>query len=230
MILAETLASTTLKIVIGALATVLFAGLIGQFLTYRWDELKRRRESDLAAREAFYRAYSQFFTTWKLWNSHKDRDVKIEAPGDVQWLMLRQAEEAEGGFEALMVKVASEKKLNDASRQLLAGFRQGYQSLRERIHKDQPLIWWATDIHTDRQGFKEYRAFKALAEYFATVLTQDPAWLAYLFAIKRDRPNQTEAVAALIAVTQREYNWVKLAEEKLGPLALGDSAKRLEPE
>ena len=101
----------------------------GGALSLFWNRIRRRRESDLASRESFYAAYAEFFTTWKLWNSHKRHDVA--APPDVQWQLLSKAEEAEAAFEALLVKVTSEKKLDDVACERLAGFRRGYQPLRE---------------------------------------------------------------------------------------------------
>ena len=205
--------SSLVQVTFGALATVLFAGLIGNLLTYRWDDARRRRESDLAARERFYDAYAQFFTTWKLWDAHK-RFPNTSAPADVQWQMLERAEDAESTFEALLVKLASERGLDDRACRLLAAFRQAYQSLREHIREDEELAWFNRDIHGDDGGYREYQAFKMLAEYLATLLALNPP-RRVLSAKTRAAPTEEQAIQTLLNVTTRSENWVALAECEL---------------
>jgi hypothetical protein len=88
------------------------AWLVGTQVSYNWDERRRRRESDLAALAAFYRLYGEFFATWKLWSAHCDEDyaATLVRPDQIQWTLLERAEAVEGGFEALLVKVASERR------------------------------------------------------------------------------------------------------------------------
>jgi phage terminase small subunit len=61
---------------------------------------------------------------------HKSRPA-IAVPDCAQWDLLAKAEVAEAGFEALLVKLASERYLDDRDVRLLACSCQAYQSLRE---------------------------------------------------------------------------------------------------
>ncbi len=90
--------------------------------------------------------------------------------------MLEKAEIAESGFEALLVKLASERVLSKAQGEMLGCFRESYQMLRESIERDRKLPWKATDStdSTKHEGFPQYRAFKALAEYIAHLLAVQP--------------------------------------------------------
>src|SRR6266849_7158940 len=119
------------------LITTLFGAglvwLVGTQVSYFWDERRRRRESDLTALATFYRLYGDFFTTWKLWSAHRRHGNKISAPDHLQWSLLERAETAEGGFESLLVKLASERKLSEDDKLLLGSFREAYQMLREQI-------------------------------------------------------------------------------------------------
>jgi hypothetical protein len=191
------------------------AWLVGTEVSYVWDERRRRRESDLAALATFYRHYGEFFATWKLWGAHKRYPAKVGRPVDIQWRLLERAEEVEGGFESLLVKLASERCLDERDRRMLGCFREAYQMLRERIREDQNLDWWASDIHAG-DGFKQYRAFKALAEYVAFLLETSPK--RRLLAPATSRPERSQAIATLVEITQRSKfhaDWWKLATDEL---------------
>src|SRR5713226_9202117 len=106
-----------------ALSTVMIgsvlAWVVGTQVTYLWDDQKRRRESDLAALATFYRSYGDFFTTWKLWSAHKDPKSTLGSADHLRWKLLERAELAESSFEALLVKLASERKLCAKDQQVL---------------------------------------------------------------------------------------------------------------
>jgi len=219
-----------------ALFTVLvgsiLAWLIGTQVTYLWDDQKRRRESDLAAVATFYRLYGAFFATWKLWSAYKDSEGSIGVPDNPRWLLLEKAEVAESGFEALLVKLASERILNTTDENMLGCFREGYQTLRESIEGNRKLPWKATDSEdaTKHSGFAEYRAFKALAGYVSHLIAVPP---------KRDltkrllkptvaQPDVTEAIGAFRRITLRSKfargKWREIATKEL---KLGDDATPL---
>src|SRR3954463_10798929 len=66
------------NLLVAAFGALLAAGLlwgVGYRLTFVWEDRKRRRESDIAAVETFYRLYGEFFAAWKLWDSHKRKGV-----------------------------------------------------------------------------------------------------------------------------------------------------------
>lgn len=171
---------------VSVVATSLLAWFIGSRVSYGWDEVKRQRESDLAALQSFYRCYGAFYASWKMWSvylrnhGHKDSSSRLPAADPVAWEILQQVESAEGGFEAILIKLASEYAGDRRDRLLLASFRQGAQSLRESIRDGKDLTWKAQP-HSPRDGnsndqsrrlldYRKYRAFKALCEYIAIKL------------------------------------------------------------
>lgn len=171
---------------------------VGSRVAYLWDHLRRRREGDLAAVESFYRTYGEFFATWKLWDAHMratasverssastpnqapTRGGTLESPADVQWRLLERAAAAEAGFEAVLVKLASERTLADRDIKLLGCFRESYQMLREQIRKNRRLMWRASPIpNEDAITFKQYIQFKSLAEYVVVMLGDSPVAVAH---------------------------------------------------
>jgi hypothetical protein len=195
-----------------AIAGAAVLAIIGYRVAYYWDDRKRIRESDLAALAAFYRLYGEFFATWKLWDSHKRYDVNTTNLDAVQWELLARAEATEGGFEALLVKLASERRLGNCDPELVACFREAYQMLRERIRSDEPLEWWASRDPSDHGlGYTQYEAFKALAGYPASTLEASrPA--------RTDRPTEQETIQALLKITNSakyRHCWWVVANAKL---------------
>jgi hypothetical protein len=173
--------------VIAALVSValtsLLAWFIGTRVSYGWDEVKRQRESDLAALQSFYRCYGAFFAAWKMWDvyleSHTSKGAhpSFLADDSTAWGILKEAEDAESGFETILVKLASEYASDRRDRILLASFRQGAQSLRESIRVGRALTRKAKPTSREDStreeknqrltDYREYRAFKALCEYVA---------------------------------------------------------------
>lgn len=239
---------TIIAAIVTVVATSLLAWLIGTRVSYGWDEVKRRRESDLAALESFYRFYGAFFSAWKMWEIYLDNSAvkesgKFPVDDETAWNILREAENAEGGFETILVKLASEYASFPEDRLLLASFRQGAQSLREAISDGKPLTWKAQP-HSPRAknpsyerqeqrllDYRKYRAFKALCEYVALKLAQGSygtrdashgldgsGWgSALLLGLRPSRSiDQNTAIAALIQVTQTEDiadRWYDIAEK-----------------
>ncbi len=179
---------------ISILATSLLAWLVGVRVSHHWDEARRRRESDMAALQAFYAAYGKFFEAWKLWDTflrnhrtlHRTEGAQrgngpIPLEDPTAWSILELAAEAESSFESILVKLASEGGDQDSSRtQLLAAFRQGAQSLREAMRDGRALTWKAQPTSPSdnteasrtqrRLDYRRYRSFKALSLYAAHLL------------------------------------------------------------
>jgi hypothetical protein len=193
----------------------ILAWVVGTEVSYVWDERRRRRESDLAALATFYKLYGDFFATWKLWSSHKRYAATLAPPDHVQWSLLERAEVVEGGFEALLVKLASERSLNEDDKRMLGSFREGYQMLRERIRENRPLDWWASPIHGGH-GFEQYRAFKALAEYVGFLLEASPK--RRLLRPANPKPDRSKAIATIAEISKRSEfydQWWELATDHL---------------
>lgn len=201
-------ASSYSLLVIGAAVTALVGGLLSLF----WDVIKRNRESDFKSREAFYDAYAEFFTTWKLWDAYIGHSVI--APDDVQWQLLHKAETAEASFEALLVRLTAEQRLSPTECNHLAAFRQGYQVLREKIRANERLNWWSSDGATEYETqpqYREYRAFKALASYFAALLVRRHQRLGAF--MPRRQPTTNEAIGALLLATRSRRDWAEAGDQ-----------------
>jgi hypothetical protein len=56
-----------------AAASLLVGSSLGQRLTTRWEERKKRRELELTALSDFYRLYGEFFAVWKTWETFNPR-------------------------------------------------------------------------------------------------------------------------------------------------------------
>jgi hypothetical protein len=204
------------------LVTSLLAWFIGSRISYGWDEVKRQRESDLAALESFYSCYGKFFGAWKLWDVYQ-RSAPTQSgsfPSDERaWSLLRDAEEAEAGFEAILVKLASEYSSSQRDRRLFAAFRQGAQSLREAMRAGNKLTWKA-QAHSHRDhghaaqrrvlDYRKYRAFKALCEYVATTLALGPD------APREGGRSECESMRPGHSWTSRKGNGPRLAHSLLG--------------
>jgi putative (di)nucleoside polyphosphate hydrolase len=81
--------------------------------------------------------------------------VHVVFPETVHGELLTRATAAEGAIEALFVKVATERILEDDDVRALGLFRQAYQKLREAIRDGQELEW--------THGTPEYRLYNELA-------------------------------------------------------------------
>ncbi|MEV6041156.1 hypothetical protein AB0L65_59350 [Nonomuraea sp. NPDC052116] len=201
----------------GLLSVVLASGLawlIGSQITYRWDDVKRRRELDLAAVESFYRAYGSFIEVWRLWSAHKRHPAQVTTPDDMQWQCLQRAAAVEGNLEAALIKIVLERRLTEDDLLLLGCFRQAYQSLRENVRADRELRWYASE--KDYEAHRRYRAFKALAVYSADLLQSNRTrWL--IGKRRTDIPSGRESIGFLLAATDvaRTYDWLETAERVL---------------
>lgn len=223
--------------VVSVVLTAALAWFIGTRITYGWDEVKRQRESDLAALKLFYECYGKYFAAWKMWDVYvtapRQKNHAFPAADPTAWTLLRDAEAAEGGFESILMKLASEYATSEQDRLLLASFRQGAQSLREAMRSGEALRWKAQPTSVDRPDneerrrleYRKYRAFKALCEYVAVRLAEGPAVArgrrrggprragrsrdgdraTLLLGIRPQRAiDETNAVAALIEITQTQ--------------------------
>ncbi|MBG0562416.1 hypothetical protein [Actinoplanes aureus] len=216
------------------------AWFIGSRVTFGWDEVKRQRESDLAALRSFYDCYGKFFATWKAWNIYVRArgtrpDGSFPVTDDKAWALLRDAEAAEGGFESILVKLAAEYATSERDQLLLASFRQGAQSLREEMRDGRELSWKAQPTSVDRPqhpdqrllDYRRYRAFKALSEYVALRLADGPRprsttspprdRMTLLLGLRPARAtDEAAAVTALIKITQTAGiadRWYRIAED-----------------
>jgi hypothetical protein len=141
-------------LVAGALALT-----VGAALTVFWNIRQKQRELDLSTAESFHALYGEFFAIWKLWN------YLLADPCDERrrWELLTRACAAESGIEAILGKLAAQRCLSDEAQRDLARFRQGFQTLRQRI-RDREKLDWGHSTHP------QYVAFKDLASRVAALI------------------------------------------------------------
>lgn len=181
----------------------------GWFVTTRvtdhWDQVKRRREMDLAAAADFQRFYGEFFSVWKAWNSISRYNLKIKDAEEAAWECLNRAAEIEGHVEALLARVSAEHDLSEDDIDVLGGVRQGFQSLRREIQRNEPLDWRSSEA-------KPYLAFKGLASYTSRLLGTSPRSMRY--------PDKIVAAENFRKITnnRHETSWVETAY-RLGLIA-----------
>ncbi len=184
------------KALIGPVATVLLAWAVGNRLSGHWAMRQKRREETRAAANEFYRLYGEFFAVWKLWN------YSLESPHDSdriaqRWELLTRVAAAEAGVEALLVKLTSERTMDEADTEALGRFRQGFQALRQVIRDNRKLDWLSSE-------HPEYVAFKRLASHAGRLVSS---------LDQGETPTTAEAARALLTVTSNiwEGSWQNLS-------------------
>lgn len=188
-----------------ALLTLAVGWLVGNRLTAKWDERKKRRELDLQALGAFYAIYGQFFAIWKLWSGTSS---KLPDHQEFRRDLLERAANAEGELESLLVRLAAEHNLSERECTLLGCFRQAFQCLRASIKEGTSLHTKAVHPSTgEPQTFPwisseapPYLAFKALSGHVADLLSKDSR--------SYTRPDQAYQALKQITTNRLERTWI----------------------
>jgi hypothetical protein len=165
--------------------------LIGGALTAFWAGRQKRREIERLELIAFYALYGNFLTAWRLWNTLKSKPGIAQPSEITRFALLKQASEAEGSLEGLLLKLASERRLNRHEQQVLGKFRQACQRIRQSIREDSEIPWRSSD-------HPEYVAFKQGASYFASLIRKPT-----LFS----SPQQADAARAVSEITANKYSF-----------------------
>lgn len=150
--------SVILEAVKAAFGLALLASgwFIGQRIIARWELRKKRRELDVNTAVQFQQLYGELKEVGRLWReAKKPRAIPLELPKDLRWSLLARGAAAESKFEAVVMKLASERELTDEQCSTLGLFRQACQQLRQSIRDDAPVSW--SDLGP------EYRLFNDLA-------------------------------------------------------------------
>lgn len=173
---------------------------IGNKLGLLWSLRQKKRELELTALNRLYELYGEFFAIWKLWDQSWKTDGKAPLP-DQRWALLMRACAVEGAVEAFLLKLTTERPLDDDQLQLLGRFRQAFQILRERIRSNSRLHWGSSVPNE----FPEYATFKHLTYRVACLLFDSPAILT------RGTPPDS---LSMLKVTSNywEANWVDDAD------------------
>lgn len=173
---------------LGLLASTWF---VGQKILARWDLRKKRQELDVAAAQKFYELYGEFKAVWRLWkvlkgpeDTSKPSFVPKE-PLDERLELLKRATAAEGGIEAITLKLATERELRKPEIRCLALFRHSYQILREQIRYDAKLEW--------KRDSAQYVLFNRLASDVARLISSNRSF---------EPPSAEKANESLRAITK----------------------------
>ncbi|MDD2340676.1 MAG: hypothetical protein PHG79_10600 [Methanosarcina sp.] len=145
------------------LITLLLGWIVGNKIAYNMSINQKRREIELDQLNQFFQLYGEFFSIWKLYNYLFDNKL---VNNDICIELLKRASDAEAGIEAILLKIASDKKLSDEDTKTLGCFRQSYQLLRESI-RDKKRINWNSSNH------EQYKSFKTLSCKVAHILSEN---------------------------------------------------------
>jgi hypothetical protein len=180
------------------------AWFVGSRISSFWTVRQRRKEIYLATRGDFFRLYGEFFAIWKGWNhylGHKGTEAHF--PDDLRWRILDRACTAEGGVEAILVRLSTELNLDDKDVEHLGRFRQAYRRLRENIRANRALPWASSD-------HEEYVTFKALACHLISLLDR----------LEDKLPTTATAKDALLRITSNDWEgrWVEVSSVSARPM------------
>lgn len=196
-----TVAAQALSGTIVAAVAAGFAVLITTRYAARRADEQARRERALAVAAEFSRLHGEFFATWKAWELHS-RHLAFPATDERRAELVEKAASVEGGFESLLVRVASERVLRTSEAAALWSLRFGFKQLRRAIRAGEPLEWW----RNEHGGNREYRAFKTLVTIVATMLADH----------ERPRPGADRARKALLEITGRGDTFLAEAGMRAG--------------
>ncbi|HEY0605386.1 MAG TPA: hypothetical protein VGD58_20865 [Herpetosiphonaceae bacterium] len=123
-----------------SLGLLIVTWLLGQRIIAFWDIRKKQQEIDTAAAAQFQQLYGDLKEVARLWREvSKIQDHPFSTPPDIRWQLLVRATSAEGRFEAVVMKLATERLLEEKEIKSIGLFRQASQDLREAIREGRSL-------------------------------------------------------------------------------------------
>jgi hypothetical protein len=182
----------------GPMMTLLLAAIVGQRISAWWSERQKRRELELALANSFYSGYGEFCAIWKEWNwNFSEMRTRPDELTRSQAALHERACRAEGAIEAVLLKIAAERRLSLGEAAELGSLRQSFQVLRERIQANKPISYGSSD-HPD------YLEFKRLATLVGNLLAARSGRL----------PTATEAFDSFREITdnRHEARWVHVGQ------------------
>lgn len=191
-----------------AFLTLAFGWFIGQRIIAFWDIRKKRQELDIGTATQFHKLYGEFKEVSRLWRTftYTGRGKKLTFTKTVPLELLRRAAAAEGGVEAIIVKLATERRLKEEDIETLGLFRQAYQKLREAIRAKEPLEW--------TYNTREYTLYNNLAGKTACIISTSKT---------KRRCKMAESPKILQKITKIQADHWKDALNQIGPAPGGKS-------
>ncbi len=176
--------------VISPTLTILLAALVGQRISAKWNEIIKRRESQLSVASDFYKNYGEFRAIWKNWNWLLQSNLreKSENFDEMHRAIFDRASRAEGHMEAILLKISAERILSREDLDELGNLRQAFQVLRERIRALEPVDYGSS-------GHVDYIEFKRLSTSFGALLARRSDKL----------PSAASAFESFKAITDNSY-------------------------
>ncbi|MBH0774719.1 hypothetical protein [Nocardia bovistercoris] len=181
------------------LSTLVGGWLVSTRIADHWDQIKSRRDGNLAAARDFQVLYGELIATWKTWNNLVGaRASAAAALESARWDCLQRATAAEGAIEALVAKLAADRPLTDAQIDQLGALRQAFKIVRRAIGSDKPVPWSSSSS-------EPYLALKKLSAATSVLLTTPSG--------TGERPDSARAVRAFLRITdnRHERNWLTTA-------------------
>jgi hypothetical protein len=188
--------------IVAAVITTVFGGVIILILSSAWARSQKRKEFDLATLEQFQRLYGEFFALYHLWDDLKqDKFVKSEKTSeDFVNDIIQRAYRIEGNMEAVLTRIAAEKRLSIEEVDSLGKFRQAFQRVRKYVTKDIPFKW-DSDFHP------EYASLKIHASRVSDII---------LFSKARSRATRSSQILDITSnryETQQCCSWLLTDDE-----------------
>ena len=141
---------------------------VGQRIITYWDIKKKRQELDIEIARQFHKLYGEFKELSRLWRAFAytgERTHPLDFPEATRVDLLKRATASEGGVEAIVVKLATERDLTDDDIKTLGLFRQVYQQLRKAIRNGEFL--------ESTYGTSTYTLFNDLASKMTCIISSN---------------------------------------------------------
>jgi hypothetical protein len=159
-------------VILQELIKTLFSGallavgwFLGRNIVASWDIRRKRQEIDVATAVQFQQLYGELKEVARLWRDvNKEDAAGLAPPSGYRWQLLANAIQAESKYEAVVIKLASERVLTIDERRTLGLFRQACQELRVSIRRANKVSW-------SNLG-PEYLLFNDLAADVTTLLAR----------------------------------------------------------
>ncbi|MEU8006226.1 hypothetical protein AB0B66_34135 [Catellatospora sp. NPDC049111] len=217
----DAVVSESVPALVVAVVSIVLGGALGGWITSRWELAKKRRETDLAAAEAFFAVHGEFYGIWQEWKGVRHwpgfpDEVERERH---RWELFARSAAAQSRVEALVTKLATERTLTDDERTLIGCYRQAYRTLSKCIETgislgvplqrrpDGRVLDSSYEVW-DRSGAPTYVTFKELATAVGALLARPGV-----------TPSKEHAMKSMRAITANRYerpHWVVQAREVLG--------------
>ncbi len=187
-----------------SIIVLLITWVVGMRILTFWEIKKKRKELDLVNSTEFHKLYGEFTTVWRLWKiywkNYVNKNESSEKLSDLYWELLKRASAAEGGIEAILVKLSSERKLNSEEMETLGLFRQAFQQLRESIREKNNMDW--------QRESPEYKLLKELTSKTILIINPDNKLKSPKFKLTKRQFSSILAQQQLSQITEiNSNNW-----------------------